>query len=75
MEWLEVKPIPEECNNCKEDDCYNCDVAGRRWVLSKEDELRARRILMVRAIEELQQKVAKIDSELERLLKEQPCDG
>lgn len=64
MQWLEVYPIPEKCRNCAEEDCYNCDTAGLRWRLSKDDELRTSRILKVQAIERLQKQVAAIDMEL-----------
>ena len=67
MKWLETKPSPEECNNCAQEDCYNCDVAGARWVLSKEEEFRAKRKLMVRAIERLERKISEIDAQLESL--------
>lgn len=67
MEWLEKTPIPEECKDCTEEDCYNCDTAGKRWGLSKEEELRSNRILLVRAIERLQLRLAAIDAELELL--------
>ncbi|MBQ8768684.1 MAG: hypothetical protein IJZ15_03425 [Oscillospiraceae bacterium] len=67
MKWLEKSPIPKVCENCAEEDCYNCDVAGERWVLSKEEELHANRKLMVRAIERLERKIAEIDAQLESL--------
>ena len=60
MEWLE-RSIPEECSECTQEDCYNCDVAGKRWVRSKEDELRTNRKLMVRAVKRLERKIAEID--------------
>ena len=69
MEWREVNPIPEECKNCTEEDCYNCDTAGKRWVLSREDELRTNRKLMEQAIRRFQRKIGEIDAELERLHK------
>ena len=53
MRWIEADPIPEECKSCTEEDCCTCDIAGMRWVLSKEDELQSSRMLMVRAIERL----------------------
>lgn len=40
MEWLEADPLPEECVNCQEEECYNCDYAGKRWYLAPEDEAR-----------------------------------
>ena len=69
MEWIETVPIPEVCKNCREEDCYQCDVAGERWVRSREDELRSSRKLMVRAVERLQRKIQAIDRELEAMRK------
>ena len=68
MEWLE-RSIPEECGECAQEDCYNCDVAGKRWVLSKEYELRTNRKLMVRAVKRLECKIAEIDEQLEKIRK------
>lgn len=45
MIWQEQDPIPNECRYCKKD-CYNCDIAGKRWVLSQEDELRTKRKML-----------------------------
>lgn len=64
MQWHETDPIPEECRNCTEVDCYNCDIAGQRWILSREDKLRTDRMLKARAIERLKRQVAAIDREL-----------
>lgn len=44
MEWIEANPLPTECQNCQEEDCYNCDFAMKRWYLSEEDEQRMRLI-------------------------------
>ena len=63
IEWLEVKPLPEECVNCQED-CYDCDTAGKGWTLSRVDELRTKRRLIVRVIKRLQQQIDSIDKEL-----------
>ena len=65
MEWLEVDPIPYACEDCLEEDCYNCDTAGERWQLSKSDELRIRRNGLLKAIERLQRQVDAIDRELQ----------
>lgn len=62
MEWLEAEPV--ECRNCQEEDCYNCDFAGKRWYLPREDELRIRRKALMRSIERLQRQVQAIDKEL-----------
>ena len=67
MEWLEAHPLPAECQNCREEDCYNCDTAGKRWYLSREDELLLRRKSLVRSIEQAQRKVQEIDRELDQL--------
>lgn len=64
MEWIEIDSIPAVCRNCQEEDCYNCDTAGERWQLSREDELRGRRKQLVKAIERLQSKIDAIDIEL-----------
>ena len=65
MEWIEANPLPQRCQECHEEDCYNCDYAGERWYLSKADELRSRKQMMLRAIERYQRKIAEIDKELE----------
>ena len=64
MEWLEAG-IPQECRHCASEECYNCDMAGKRWVLSREDELKVRRKLLVRGIERMKRKIAEIDAQLE----------
>ena len=67
MEWIEANPLPPECVECQEEECYNCDYAGERWTLSKADELRVRRKGLLKAIERLQRQVKAIDAELEVL--------
>ena len=67
MEWIEKDPLPPECVNCYEEDCYNCDFAGERWTLSRADELRVRRKGLLKAIERLERQVRAIDAELEGL--------
>lgn len=64
MEWMEVETLPMECQNCQEAGCYNCDHAGKRWQLSKEDRLLLRRKGLVTAIERLQRQIEEIDREL-----------
>ena len=65
MEWIEANPLPAVCQNCQEEECYNCDYAGERWTLSKADELRVRRKGLLKAIERLQRQEKAIDAELE----------
>ena len=67
MEWLEASPLPAECQNCEEEDCYNCDHAGKRWYLSAVDELRVRRKGLVKAVERLQRQIDDIDEKLAQL--------
>ncbi|MBQ8881665.1 MAG: hypothetical protein IJ030_05805 [Oscillospiraceae bacterium] len=62
MKWLETHPQPKECENCQQAECYNCDTAGKRWVLSKADELRTTRRLKIMAIARLQRQVEEIDA-------------
>ena len=64
MEWLEADPLPAECRDCCEEDCYNCDNAGKRWYLSQEDDLWIKRKGLVKAIERLQRQVNDIDRQL-----------
>ena len=65
MEWLEADPLPAVCQRC-EGDCYNCDHAGERWILSRTDELRVRRKMLEKAILRIQRQIAEIDQELGR---------
>ena len=67
MEWIEANPLPAVCQNCQEEECYNCDYAGKRWTLSQADELRVRRKGLLKAIDRLQRQVEAIDAELEVL--------
>ena len=61
------KPTAPECVECQEEECYNCDYAGKRWTLSQADELRVRRKGLLKAIDRLQRQVEAIDAELEVL--------
>lgn len=38
LEYVEVQPLPKECEGCTEGDCYNCDYALERWHLTEESE-------------------------------------
>lgn len=64
MEWLEQNPLPSGCQNCQEEDCYNCDHAGVRWQLSLEDDLRLRRKSLIKSIDRLQKQLQSIDKQL-----------
>ena len=64
MEWIEANPLPVECENCKEEDCYNCDFAGKRWYLSEVDELRVQRKGIEKQIARLKRKISEIDAKL-----------
>ena len=64
MEWIEANLLPEECRVCQEEDCYNCDYAGKRWYMSQKDNLWIRRKYLMNAIERLQREVDSIDLQL-----------
>ncbi len=64
MEYIEANPLPPECENCNED-CGSCDIAGKRWYLSKADELRLQRKSLLKAIERYERQIARIDAEIE----------
>ena len=53
MMWIERNPIPEVCETCQQQDCYNCDTAGERWYLSQEDELRVVRKGLIKVVARL----------------------
>ena len=74
MEWLEAEVLPEECASCQEEDCYNCDNAGKRWYLSREDTLRLQRKNLERAIKRLQRRLEQVDRELKNLEKFCECE-
>ncbi len=63
MKWIETDLIPEQCQGCEED-CYNCDYAGERWVLSQEDELRIKRKGLEKTLERIKQEMDDIDKKL-----------
>ena len=52
----------EEVFNC---DCGSCDYALDRFYLSREDELRVKRMGLQKAVERLQRQIAEIDKEFE----------
>lgn len=64
MEWIEAYPLPSECKDCKEEECYNCDYAMKRWQLTEADELRNRRKSLEKAIERYQKQIKEIDRQL-----------
>ena len=61
MKWMEVDVLPPECGACMEKDCYHCDHAGKRWILSEKEELLLRRKMLLRAVERQQQEISRID--------------
>ncbi len=64
MEWIEADPLPRECENCQEEECYNCDYAGKRWYLSQVDQIKLRRKVLLRAIERQKSQITAIEKEL-----------
>ena len=70
MEWIEANPLPIECQECQEQDCLDCDTAGKRWYLSEEDELRVRRKGLEKAVERLQRQIEEIDERLAEIQEE-----
>lgn len=64
MEWIEANPLPKACQNCREEECYNCDHAGKRWYLSQQDKLRLRRKGLQKSIARLQKQIDEIDRQL-----------
>lgn len=40
LEYKEMNPLPEICRSCSELDCYNCEHAGERFILSQRDRIK-----------------------------------
>lgn len=64
MNWNIADPLPEDCRTCSRQSCYNCDTAGKRWYLSRKEELLLHRKLLLQAIARTQKQIAEIDTEL-----------
>ena len=69
MKWLETEQLPEVCQNCHAEDCYQCDEAGKRWYLSQEDALNLRRKGLQKAIDRLQRQLFEVEEKLKSLTK------
>ncbi len=64
MELLEKTPLPDCCQECQEEDCWECDNAGERWQLAPIDKLKAERALHYRAMVRHAEKVVELDRQL-----------
>ena len=67
MEWIEAEALPAACLGCLEEECYNCDAAGERWVLSEESERRLKQKLLHSAIDRTITQLHRAYTELDRL--------
>ncbi len=67
MEWKEADGLPAVCENCSEEDCYNCDHARERWTLSPREALILRRKGLTNAVMRLLRQIQSIDEELQTL--------
>lgn len=67
MEYLQDQLLPAQCQSCEEKDCWECDYAGIRWVLSERDRLICARKLKEQTIARFQRQIAEIDRQLEKL--------
>ena len=50
IEYKEIHPLPEVCRDCIELDCYNCDNAGDRFVLSERDKIKISMVIKKKQI-------------------------
>ncbi len=57
MELIEANPLPQVCQECTQEDCYNCDYAGLRWYLSEESAHDIRQKMLGKAIARLQKRI------------------
>ena len=67
MKWIEINQLPAECSGCEQQSCYNCDNAGKRWILSEKDDLVLRRRMLEKAILRAQRQIEEIDRELAKI--------
>ncbi len=67
VEYREVSPLPKACQKCTELDCYNCDIAGLRWIADPLDELRLMKKMKQRAIQRLQREITEIEGKIQAL--------
>ena len=67
MEWIEVDPLPAECVGCQAEECYNCDTAGLRWVLSEAGRARLKQKMVDQAIDRSILQLHRAYAELDRL--------
>lgn len=67
MKWIEANPLPAECENCMQQSCYACDIAGVRWSLPEREELLLRRKMLVKSIARAQKQIDEIDEELAQM--------
>lgn len=67
--YTETPALPAKCRECNED-CYNCDYAGGRWLLTQRKSLELKKVLKLKAISRLQREVAEIDRQLAGMEKE-----
>ena len=67
MEWIEINPLPQECLECEEEECYNCDTAGKRWCISRAGELRLRYKSITKTISRLERELDSIKAELAKI--------
>ncbi len=67
MSYVEASPLPEICENCKEEDCYNCDYLLARWVPDREEKLRMEKLSLERAVNRMQRRIQTIDAQLREL--------
>lgn len=74
LEWVEAAPLPDECRNCKEAECYNCDYEGKRWYLSEEDSLRLQKKGLRHTIDRLEQKIHAIEDPNSEIRKKAEAD-
>ena len=65
MNWIEAEQLPQACEQCREQECYNCEVAAQRWVLTEQAKLRIRRNVIRKEIERLLVELSQIERKLE----------
>lgn len=75
LNYVESTASPVCCEGCNEPDCYNCDHAGDRWIISRRKELILKKELKYKAILRLQREIREINVQLIKLPRGETNEG
>ncbi len=74
-DYVEAFPLPVCCEKCNDYDCYECEHASERWLISTRRELELKKKLKEKAIARFQREIAEIDRQLANFSEGSDNDG